>query len=115
MTYEYDKEKNVINISDVNSSIALPIDDLRNINDLVNREIYFKDDVSYFLQEKAEDGEIEESMLDNQEYLDDILSEYQVLRDKYDGDAEGLTWKQCLEEAFKKCPVEDYEHDSIEK
>lgn len=115
MTYEYDKEKNVINIDDGNSSIALPIDDLRNINDLVNREIYFKEDVNYFLQEKAEDGEIEESMLDNQEYLDDILSEYQTLRDENDGDAEGLTWKQCLDEAFENCPVEDYEHDSIEK
>ena len=115
MTYNYDTDKNMITITDGANTVQITPADLRNINDLINEQIWFKEDVMVRISEMVEEGLLDESYLTNDEYIGDVLNEYKQLRNKYDGDAEGLTWIQCLNEAFENCPVEDYEHDNIEK
>ena len=113
MMYNYDTDK--ITITDGTNTVQITLADLRNINDLINEQIWFKEDVMVRISEMVEEGLLDESYLTNNEYISDVFNEYKQLRNKYDGDAEGLTWIQCLDEAIEKCPAEDYEHDSIEK
>ena len=115
MTYNYDIDKNMITITDGANTVQITPADLRGINNLINEQVWFNHDVMIRISEMVEEGLLDESYLTNDEYIGDVLNEYKQLRDKYDGEAEGLTWIQCLDEAIKRFPTEDYINEGIEK
>lgn len=106
----YDKNKNVLILRrDSGKFMEITLEEEHMLQAAANKEVYFREDVVNALETRIEYGELDESVLDNQGYINDLLDTYADLRNKYDGDADGLDWQECLDEAFERVPLEDYE------
>ncbi len=105
----FDKEKNMIFISEGHASAFISLEELRQMQDIVNKEVYFKEDVIKYLEDKNNEGELTAEYLDNEQLITDMLNGYTEFRNKYDGDAEGLNWLECLDEAWSNINLDNYE------
>ena len=73
--------------------------ELRDITEIYNKEVYFRQDVMNRIEVLVNENELPESAL-NTEYINAVLEKYNDLRLDNDDVAEGKSWVECLDEAF---------------
>lgn len=99
------REDKYVIISD-KKEIFLTEKELRELNSSIDN-IWFERDV----QNKI----AEEGLLFEEDTIEEIVSTYCYLRRKNDGDSEGMTWDECLDEAFEGHEYGDKLTDSMWK
>lgn len=106
---KYNAVKNVIEVEKDGVKIEITLDEVREMESLANTNVYYREDVTQYINDLYNDGEISKEIRDNEDFANDLLDEYARLREKYDGDAEGLDWQECLDEAMESLDLDDYE------
>ena len=107
MTFKVDPEKKKIIVSDGDQTVVLTPDDINTLSNEVNETFYFRDDVINAIKDKIEAWELPEEALDNEKYIQSVLSHYASLRN--DNEGEGIHWSAFLEEAFKENDYNDFQ------
>jgi len=93
-------QDDVLYITKDGVTIKLDGCDIRSINELYDKEVYFRQDVVNNIENYVHDGELPLSALENEKYINVVLDRYNQLRVDNDGVADGKSWIECLDEAF---------------
>ncbi len=95
-------------ISKGDISVQIRLDELSDINDKVNREVYYREDVMNEIRAYIENGDLPEQADQNKAFVEAVLDEYTCLRMENEGDADGLDWHSCITNALDNVDYSDY-------
>lgn len=93
-------EEGKLTVISGDAGVTLTGNDVREIREAYDREIYFREDVMQEIETSIEEGYLPKSAEKNSAFVEAILEEYNRLRQENDGDSEGMNWRACMDEAF---------------
>ena len=104
--FDYEKGKYQMLIpSNGGRYIDITYDELIELEKVIKKTLYFSGDVKAYC--------IENGIALTEDSFGDVLENYYNLREENDGDSEGMTWDECLEEAFDEYPYGDVLTDTV--
>lgn len=104
----FDKDMTTVTLSTEGTTISIPTDTFTEISKEVDKNCYYRKDVTDCIDRLIERGELPSEAAQNEAFINDVLDSYADLREDNDGDECGLTWTACLIEAFEDVDYNDY-------
>ena len=86
---------------------------IKDVMKVIDREVYYRQDVMYEIKDEVEKGYLPETALENTAYIERVLEKYTENRERDEGlsSDEVRGWDICLENAFDNVDYEDYEEN----
>ena len=77
----------------------------------IDMEIHYRQDIINEINDRMESGELPPEAGEDSDFVSHLLNEYTALMEENKGLADGLDWRQCINEAFNMVSYSDYEED----
>ena len=100
------KEYGTVTIEKGGEAITLTFGEIQDVSGMIDEEVYFREDVMNEIKERVESGFLDAGAADDKEMIDAVTARYAQLRRRNDGDADGMTWRGCLETAMEEMEEE---------